>query len=82
MLILLRTPPDERLREVIDSIVPTDGLLQLVYLEGSLESAATPLILPGATYALDAPPPGGISAITQEALLQMIHHHPRILVLP
>ena len=82
MLILLRTPPDERLREVIASISPSEDPLLLVYLEGSLESPAAPLILPGSTFALDSPVPEGLSPLTQEALLQMIHEHPRILVLP
>ena len=83
MLILLRTPPDERLQEVITSITPSEGPPLLVYLEGSLDSSSSdPLILSNNTYALSSTPPAGISSLTQEDLLQLIHDHSRILVLP
>lgn len=83
MLILLRTPPDERLQEVITSIPPSEGPSLLVYLEESLDSSSpAPLILSNNTYSLSPTPPAGIFSLTQEGLLQMIHDHSRILVLP
>ena len=83
MLILLRTLPDERLQEVITSIPPSEEPSLLVYLEGSLDSSSpAPLILANNTYALSPTPPAGISSLTQEDLLQLIHDHSRILVLP
>ena len=82
MLILLRTSPDDRLREVIASIPPGEDPAMLVYLEGALDSAVPPLILPDYTFALDPEPPAGMTSITQKDLLGMIHTHPKILVLP
>lgn len=82
MLILLRTSPDDRLREVIASIPHDEDPAMLVYLEGALDSSCPPLILPQKTYALDPGSPPEIKTITQEDLLGMIHAHPKILVLP
>ena len=82
MLILLRTSPDDRLREVIASIPPDEDPAILVYLEGALDSPCPPLIFPKNTYALDPETPAGITSITQEDLLRMIHKHPKTLVLP
>ncbi|MGC8501364.1 MAG: hypothetical protein ACP5OS_09420 [Leptospirillia bacterium] len=86
MLILLRTTPDERLQKVISSVEDPESPPFLVYLSGALFPNMTPdippMILPERTGSLDPHPPAGILPLTQDGLLDLIHDHPRILVLP
>ncbi len=82
MLILLRTPPDERLQKMIASVEAPESPPFLVYLSGALSPGIPPMILPERTASLDPHPPAGILSLTQDGLLDLIHDHPRILVLP
>ncbi|MDA8029322.1 MAG: hypothetical protein M0Z25_10130 [Nitrospiraceae bacterium] len=84
MLILIRQNPDDRLREILDSIEQEIPATTLVYLDrAQATGSSTPLpVLADRTFSLHAPPIPGVTPIDGQALLELIHAHDRILVLP
>ncbi|MDA8111214.1 MAG: hypothetical protein M0T83_02035 [Nitrospiraceae bacterium] len=84
MLILIRQNPDDRLRELLDSIDQETSATTLVYLDrAQATGTASPLpVLADRTFSLHAPPAAGVIPIDGQALLELIHTHDRILVLP
>ncbi len=84
MLILIRQNPDDRLRELLDSIEKETSATTLIYL-GRVQTTGSTTLLPvlaDRTFSLHAPPIPGVTPIDGQALLQLIHAHDRILVLP
>ena len=84
MLILLRQIPDIRIQDLILSIRKNNPVTVLVYLERVFDKTdfPLPLVLSVHTYSMDAPPNQEIAGIDGKALLELIHAHPQILVLP
>jgi len=85
MLILLRQNPDERLREVISSVVSKEPASHLVYLEHALAGHRTgtdPFFISGITCSLENLPSPAIRKIESSELLGLIRKNPGILVLP
>ena len=84
MLILLRQIPDNRIRDLILSIREKNPGTVLVYLERVFQKSDSipPLILTDHTYSLDLPPTQEIAGLNGKTLLELIHTHPQILVLP
>ncbi len=84
MLILLRHPPDDRVRDLILAACEESGSASLVYLERALHDPLghPPLVLAGQTYTMDPPAIPGIKQIDGQLLLTLIRGDSRILVLP